>query len=399
MEKGNVLVIGNSGVGKSTLINAVLGEERAETGYGIKGTTEELAIYENEHVPFRIIDTVGFEPSFFKQRQAINAVRNWSKNSAKDGNEDRRINVIWFCVDGTARKLFPDAVKNLAKATSMWESVPVVVAITKSYSIPEREENIEMVQAAFAKQKRYAKNLRKVIPVVASTYVLNESAFAPPEGITELIAVTNELLPEGIKAGKKDIDSFNLSRKRALAHGLVGTATVAGVAVGAIPLPFADALILSPIEVAEVNTLAQIYGIHKDEKSKAFLNSIVEVGTVSAAARMAISALKAIPGINIGASVLNSVIAGSIIAALGEGTIYAFEQIYLGKQSIADIEWVKNVMESKLSSQFIEKAKLALANVNDATDKKTIAQIVSGLFSDSSVHKIEKKKDNTNSAV
>ena len=42
MERGNVLVIGNSGVGKSTLINAVLGKDRAETGWGLKGTTENL---------------------------------------------------------------------------------------------------------------------------------------------------------------------------------------------------------------------------------------------------------------------------------------------------------------------------------------------------------------------
>ena len=117
MVKGNVLVIGNSGVGKSTLINAVLGEEaekRAITGRGIKGTTLDLEIFENEGISFRLIDTIGFEPGFFKERKAVNAVKHWSKESTKAGKEDSRINVIWFCVDGTARKLFPKALSNLA---------------------------------------------------------------------------------------------------------------------------------------------------------------------------------------------------------------------------------------------------------------------------------------------
>ena len=59
MERGNVLVIGNSGVGKSTLINAVLGddcEKKAKTGYGIKGTTDKLEIYESSKIPFRVLE-------------------------------------------------------------------------------------------------------------------------------------------------------------------------------------------------------------------------------------------------------------------------------------------------------------------------------------------------------
>lgn len=380
MERGNVLVIGNSGVGKSTLINAVLGEERAETGWGTKGTTDKLTIYESDKIPFRIIDTIGFEPSFIKEFKAINAVKKWSKDSAQERHKDNQINVIWFCVEGTSSKLFPKIIKDISRATSMWGSVPVIVAITKSYSVPEREKNIDMVNNAFAKQKRYSKNLRKVIPVVASTYVLNDSAYAAPEGITELIDATNELMPEGIRAGEMDIAAFKLNRKRAMAHGITGVSTTAAVVVGAVPVPFSDTLILSPIEILEVNALAQIYGIAKNEESKQFFNSIVEVGTVSLAAKSAISALKAIPGVNLGASVMNAVIAGSIVAALGEGTIYAFEQVYLGKKSISDIDWVKEVMELKLSSQFIDIVKNIVEKVAKNTDSRAIGNIIADAF-------------------
>ena len=382
MERGNVLVIGNSGVGKSTLINAVLGEECAVTGYGTSGTTDKLTIYESENVPFRIIDTVGFEPSFIKERKAIGAVKKWSKESAKAGREDTQISVIWFCVEGTSSKLFPKAIKDLSRATSMWPSVPLIVVITKSYSVPDRKRNVEMVHNAFATQKRYSKNLKKVIPVVAQTLIINEDSnlYAPPEGITELIDATNELLPEGIKAAETDIAKFKLDRKRALAHSIVGVATTSAVVVGAVPIPFSDALILSPVELAEVNALALVYGINKDEESKKFLNSIIEVGTVGVAAKTVINALKAIPGINVGAAVMNAIIAGSIVAALGEGSIYAFEQVYLGKKTVADIDWVKKVIESKLSVEFIEKVADMLKKVTDETNVKDFVREILKLF-------------------
>ena len=379
MEKGNVLVIGNSGVGKSTLINAVLGESLAETSCGAEGTTKELKIYENTELPFRLIDTAGFEPSWLKERQAIQAVQKWSKESIDDKKSDKKISAIWFCIDGTSRKLFGKTINNLFAATSMWESVPVIVVITKSYSVPERKENMQMVEDVFGRQK-VVKNLKGIIPLVASTYVLNDAAFAAPEGITELIDKTNEILPEGIRAAEYDLHRYKRKRKNVMAQSVIGTATTAGVIVGAVPIPFADAMILTPTEVVEVNALGVVYEIGKDEKSKRFINSIIEVGTVGAAAKASISAIKAIPGINIAASVLNAVIAGVFVATIGETSKYLFEQVYTGKRTLDDIDWAQKILASKLTNEALEKVTKILSSVSDKADVKEIAELVKKLF-------------------
>ena len=61
IEKPNVVVVGNSGVGKSTLINSLFQTYVAETSIG-EATTKELRVYETDALSFRIIDTIGFEP-------------------------------------------------------------------------------------------------------------------------------------------------------------------------------------------------------------------------------------------------------------------------------------------------------------------------------------------------
>lgn len=68
------------------------------------------------------------------------------------------------------------------------------------------------------------------------------------------------------------------------------------------------------------------------------------------------------------------------MAAIGEGTIYAFEQVYLGKKTVEDIDWIKKVMESKLSTEFIEKVTLAAKQITENTDKKVIGKIILELF-------------------
>lgn len=376
MKKGNILFLGNSGVGKTTLINSILGTDAA-TGIGTSGTTQELRVYENDEIPFRIIDTIGFEPTkMFQQNKAIKEVQKWCKKAAEDGADQTTIDLICMCVDGTASKLFPKTIDDFLKSIVIWKTVPIIVIITKSYSLSDRDQNIQMVKDAFAGRRE----IKGIYPVVASPYLISNEYSVPAEGVTDLITAINDLLPEGIQASKNDVTQYNLDRKRRLAHSTVVLSTGAGVAVGAVPIPFPDAVILVPIETAEIKALARIYEIGEGEQSKKFFSTIIEVGTVSLVARGLIQALKAVPGINVAASVLNAIIAGAIVTAIGEGSILAFERIYLGQNSIDELDWVKKLMEEQMGKTLIERITEAIKQLPAQPTKNDITAFVLNVF-------------------
>lgn len=358
---GNVLVIGGEGVGKSTLIRSVLGSEAQKT---MEGGIHGLPLFESQAAPFRIIDAGDMGGSFFARHHAIAAVRRWSKKSALDGVVGNDIHLIWFCVEGKSRKLIRQQIKTLSRATDVWRSVPIIVVITKSYAESEREGNVELVRRACGRRRRLARSLRAIIPVVASAYSLSDTAFVAPAGIPELIDATNEALPEGVQAAEKDVAEFALRRKRSVARGIVAASAAAGVAVGAVPIPISDAMILTPIETSMVGALSKLYEIGDDSSSKKLFATILEAGTVSTAAKGAISTLKAVPGINLAASVINAAIAGSIVAVIGESTTRIFERISCGEKTIDDSEWVRQFLESRLSKEMVAKGTKLLGQVS-----------------------------------
>ncbi len=377
MPKGNVLVVGNSGVGKSTLINAVLGQNKAMVVFGLKGTTQRLKIYVDSELPFRLIDTVALELGSLKKWEAIGAVKKWLKEAVQKGDTNAAINLIWFCVDGTSSKLFPKTIQNLAKAVAGFTDVPIIVAITKSYSVSDYFENAYAVRDAFAKQKK----LPRIISVVTEIIKFDDNIYTSPYDITELIDATNELMPQGLQAAQAKMAAIKLTRKRVIAQGVVGTAVTAGAVIGAVPIPFADAAILVPVEVVLLNSLATIYGINKNDEFKKFIEMLVTYGAVGLAAKAAIGAIKAIPGVGLAASAVNAIVAGCMIAALGESSIFIFEQIALGKKSIKDIAWAREIVEAALDNKFIEKVTKILCSAKDGVDAKIISKMVMELFS------------------
>ncbi len=358
---GNVLAIGSEGVGKSTLIRAVLGSNAQVTQ---EGARNQLRIYEEPSCPFRVFDTGDLGKNLIARHHAISAMRRWSKDHAADGNDDNDVNVIWFCVEGKSRKLIRQQIAQLSQATDVWRSVPIVVVLTKSYAELERDQNVELVRQTCARRRRLKRCVADVIPVVASPYSYSQTGFVAPTGISALIETTMRLLPEGVHAARQDVAEFELRRKRSMARGIVAASTAAGVAVGAVPMPVSDALILTPVETSMIGALAKVYGIGSNSASKQLVATILEAGTVSMAAKAAIGALKAVPGINLAASVLNAAIAGSVVAIIGEGTAHVFEKIHRGERTIDDTEWARQFIESKVSKELITQGTKVLGMVS-----------------------------------
>lgn len=334
MEKGNILLITGIGNKKASLI--------------------EKFLTDNSKDSFNLLEFVVKEDNFLTVRKEINRIKNWSKEALEAENKRNQINGIWLWMEEPSEK----TLKKLLNVANNWNDAPLILVFEKGY--PKKELN-------------HIKELRKF----REKRALNLASQTPKEGLLKLIEITEKILPQGFQAGERQITRFHLLKKRRRAQKTLGGFTAAAVVIGAVPIPIADGLILTPLEMAMVKSLGKIYNINENRQSENLFKTIVEVGTVGLAAKTAISGLKAIPGINLGAALVNAVVAGSIVAALGQGCIYAFEKIASGEKSPLDLGWVNEVMEEKLSANVMSTVKVALSQVTKKSNKKEIAKIIS----------------------
>ena len=89
---------------------------------------------------------------------------------------------------------------------------------------------------------------------------------------------------------------------------------------------------------------------------------------MTAAAKAALEALKAVPGLTLGAVTINAIVAGSIVAGLGEACIGIFELVSKGEKTLEDSNfgWIKDMVEQNISVKKI----LQIAEKINITKKK-----------------------------
>ncbi len=122
----NILVAGKTGVGKSTLINAVFRGELAKTGAG-KPVTQSTQEFTKAGHPLTIIDTRGLEVADYdrSRRELADLIR---ERSASD-DQDRHLHVAWLCIQDSSHRVEDAEIELCGMLADA--GIPVVAVLTK----------------------------------------------------------------------------------------------------------------------------------------------------------------------------------------------------------------------------------------------------------------------------
>lgn len=331
----NIIVVGKTGAGKSTLINSVFREDLATEGMG-KPVTSHMSKISKEGFPLNIYDTRGFELGRDAQIQVRNEIIDTIKEGVKSKDVNKAIHCIWYCVNTATNRIEPEEIdwlREFAKENAM-TNVPVIVVLTQSFS----KKNAQALRQLVLDEKL---DVLQVVPVLAKDYEIDEDYIAKAYGLDVLIQVMAEALPDELLSTLLNVQRASLDLKRYYARTAVAAATSAAFGEGFMPIPFADSALLIPTQIAMIGSITAIFGLEVNKSIMVTFASAMlgTSGATLAGKAISSSLMKLIPGAG---TVLGGTISGSTAAAittmLGEAYILLMEMLWLGEFNATDFD-------------------------------------------------------------
>jgi uncharacterized protein (DUF697 family)/GTP-binding protein EngB required for normal cell division len=355
----NLAVFGKTGAGKSTLINAVFGEEVAPTGIG-EPVTQEEHLYLHKAGFLGLLDTRGLEIG--KDTDTLIAELGEYVRKMREKPLMEQVHLAWYCVRATDRRFEETEAEFIRRLHEL--RLPVIVVLTQ---VPSRNGLHHSDATTLAEHIASLK-----LPIAGGRPILvmaKADGFTGLEGhgLKELVDATFRVAPEGVEAALAAAQKVDLARKRKQAKHVVRTAAAAATAVGAAPIPIADAAVLVPIQLGMMARVAAIYGVNIGTASLA--STVVTTLLTTAGKSAAVSLLKLIPGAgSLVGGAISAGVAGSFTMATGYAWAMVCGELTQGRLKGADGALDNELIKKLFQDQFAYWFKKVTGSKSKAAD-------------------------------
>ena len=208
----NVLLLGKTGVGKSTLINGTLDlseNEKAKTGVGEPVTKEFDEYTSDKRKGLRLIDSRGIELEGQNIKVVFDSSKKLIEDRAREGDPDKLIHCIWYCFKSSGLRFENCEKEILTLLMNQYDdnNLPIIIVITQNYIAEDTEVMIDYLKKDFQNREII------IIPVVAEKKNIGSKKneiIVKKDGIEELIIESFEksqkaVLPAVMKSIKEKI--------------------------------------------------------------------------------------------------------------------------------------------------------------------------------------------------
>lgn len=357
----NLMILGKTGVGKSTLLNALFGEERVKTGIGAPVSTDIERITADH---LTIYDTPGLELSGNNSMSnLLTQVVSVINKQVEEGTIEDAIHCILYCVSVPSHRFEENEAEfiRLLQAKIMTHNIPIFIVLTQAFNKNDTETLKDHIASLGLK-------INAIVPVLATPYYVDEDYTAKPRGVAELAQLISDAIPEGVREAFAAIQCANLDLKKKKAHSIVLGAAAGAAAIGAVPIPFSDAALLVPEQIAMMAGITAVFGIPVDKATlTAILSATIGTGGATLLGKTVVTnLLKLIPGAgSVVGGAISAATAAALTTALGEAYIVIMTMVAKGIVSPDFIKTQEGMKE--IGRIFAEKVKLAVNS--DGTPK------------------------------